>query len=162
MNRQRIVLCLSVAVLLTSVFSAASSEDPAQLAVVASSDWSIEEVALRDLRRIYLKQLERIGGIELQPVDARGTSANYGLFIDRVVGMSRPRFENYWLEQALSGGARPPRQMSPSRKRIEFVSRNVGALAYVPLAELRDLQERGVKVLLIDGREPGDPGYALK
>lgn len=54
------------------------------------------------------------------------------------------------MEQALSGGALPPRQLESSEKVIEAVRHQDGMIGYLPEAELQRRQHPGARTLRVE------------
>ena len=81
--------------------------------------------------------------------------------------LKKPRkvLADYWLEEVLTGGLRPPRQMKNSGTVIDFVADTTGAIAYVGLDALAEAGNAGVKILSLsqpDGAiRPSQPDYTL-
>lgn len=160
MNGIRFTIFAYLFTLFAALAAPGTSAAESKVAVVVSADWEIEDVSLRDLRKTFLENGKRLAGKKAVPIDSDGASSIYRAFVDRVIQMSRPAFEDYWLEQALSGGVRPPRQIDAPERRLSYVARNVGAIAYVDLDDL-PAQTDSVRVLKIDGKDPSDPAYPL-
>jgi hypothetical protein len=70
------------------------------------------------------------------------------------------------LEQALSGGVLPPREVADEAAMIERVGKRRGAIGYVSWEALRAASSDRVRVISpeADGQptRPGDPGYPLR
>jgi hypothetical protein len=73
--------------------------------------------------------------------------------------MSEAQFQQYWIakvfrEEATAG----PRIVYSNEMATELVSAIPGAVAFVDTTQV----PKGLKVLKIDGRLPGDKGYSLR
>jgi hypothetical protein len=73
--------------------------------------------------------------------------------------MSEAQFQQYWIakvfrEEATAG----PRIVYSNEMATELVAAIPGAVAFVETSQV----PKGLKVLKIDGRLPGDRGYALR
>ena len=89
---------------------------------------------------------------------SRRTDA-YEILLKKVYRMSHNRLQKFWVRRLFSGQipAKPSFVPSPGAAGKQ-VLKSLGALSivnakYVP---------KGVRVLLIDGKKPGDAGYSLK
>ena len=155
-----------VAAALGLVAAASAEPDRVPIAIIVSAELdSMSKVSVRELQSVYLRKSKRLLGVAVRPVDHPPDSAIYDAFMKQVLKKSRKILVDHWLEQALTGGTRPPRQIKNSRAVIDFVSRNVGAIAYVGLDALDVAGSPGVKIVPLDTRDgamtPSDPGYDL-
>ena len=159
-----IAACLAALVAWAPSAGAGSAEVP--IAIIVSTEWeSLDQVDLRVLQRIYLRNLKKLKGMTLLPVDHLPSSRIYEAFRSQVVRRKRKALEDYWLEQALTGGPHPPRQFEEAGAVIDFVARHVGAIAYVGLDTLESSGSSGVKAVALTQRggvlRPSQSGYAL-
>lgn len=158
------VIRAAAAALVVWAWSEAAAAEP--LVILASSEWKeVESISLRDLRSVYLGRRTRLGGARIRRIDLPPGSAARAGFSESVLARPEPELERYWIEQALSGGAIPPRQVTTPREVVRAV-RRVGTLGYVPQGSLADLDLEGVRMLpiVVDGRTlaAGDPGYPAR
>ncbi|MGH0032472.1 MAG: hypothetical protein ACQGVC_21990 [Myxococcota bacterium] len=137
------------------------------LAIVVSSRWQgADAIELRDLREVYLGRRTRLFGASVRRIDlAPGSAARAG-FSRSVLGRSEQDLERYWIEQALSGGALPPREVATPPDAVAAAEARVGTIAYLPASSLARLDADGVRILpiLVDGvaTRPGAPGYPAR
>jgi hypothetical protein len=64
----------------------------------------------------------------------------------------------YWVDQRIRGGARPPRTVASVALLRQVVAQFPGAITYLPVAELDD----SVHVLTIGGQGANSPQYPLR
>lgn len=143
----------------------ARADEP--IVVVVSSRWAeLADISLATLRRIYLGRLTRVEGARVHRYHARAGSAEREAFSRAVLGRSESDMHDYWVEQALSGGFLPPREFRTALELMQLVAARVGALAYVPLSDLKAANRNDLRVLAIyDGsqlRLPDDPQYPIQ
>ena len=123
-------------------------------------------LSLQDLRALYLGNSRSFGGSSLTPSDHDASTRIYASFTQAVIGRSRRALENYWLEEILSGGKEPPRQIDGDPAVARHVATNPGTIGYVSWAWLESQKGLGVRIIKIrhKGRTlaPGDPGYPLR
>jgi hypothetical protein len=137
-----------------------------EIALIAAASWEgFDQIDLPTLRRVYLGSQTRLAG--RRPIALHlpsGSAAREG-FSHTALGRSAEDLERHWMEQALLGGALPPREVASAEAMISAVRARRGAIGYVPVRELTDAEPRRVRVLAIvrDARaaRPGDPGYPL-
>ncbi|MCP5071246.1 MAG: hypothetical protein GY946_32195 [bacterium] len=155
-------ILLWISMLLTAAATHAES-----IAVVVSE--TLEEpvsISIGELRDVYLGNSRSSAGVELTPVDQDVSTPIYSSFAGAVIGRSRRALENYWLEEILSGGRMPPRQMEGNEAVARLVASRAKTIGYVSWKWLEGRAEPGLRVLRIrhQGRElaPGDSRYPLQ
>jgi phosphate transport system substrate-binding protein len=153
---------LSVALGLAVALPAAPAARQASpdIAVVVHPDVPVDNLTLADLRRILLGDREfwtsgsRVTLFIRAPI-ARERDA----MVKDVCQMTEAQFRQHWIAKVFRADtATPPKIVYSTQMALEQVSRTPGALAFVeaPVAG------KGVKVLKIDGRSPGQQGYKLR
>jgi len=135
--------------------------------VVVSEAWpERRSISLRDLRRLYLGTLTRTDSIRVVCFDQPSGSPEREVFSRAVLGRSELQMHDYWIEQALTGGALPPRELGSALEVLQLVGRNVGMIGYVRWSEFLGDPSSGVRVLTLSdgGRDwhPGDTGYPIQ
>ena len=85
-------------------------------------------------------------------------SAAYDLLLKKVYRMSHKKLQKYWVRKLFSGQipAKPSFAASWAAAGKQ-VQKSLGGVSIVPA----DAVPKNVKVLLIDGKKPGEKGYAL-
>ena len=128
------------------------------LVVVVSQDSRLREISLRDLRRLYLgENLDGPDGKRIIPLNHNRNATERILFDERILGMGSDEVGRYWIDRKIRGQPGPPRTASPLDRLRAAIRRVQGTLSYLRVGDVQD----GMKVLLIDGKAPGDPGYPL-
>jgi len=130
------------------------------LAVIVHPKNPIKTVSFSELRA-YLK-VER----QFWPnrkrcqvfLPSRKTDA-YAILLKKVYRKSHNKLQKFWVRRLFSGQipAKPSFVPSPTAAGKQ-VLKSQGALSIVDARKV----PKGVRVLLIDGKKPGDAGYALK
>jgi hypothetical protein len=154
-------LLVSIALGLTVALSAAPSAPQAtpEIAVVVHPDVPVDNLTLADLRRILMGDREfwtsgnRVTLFIRAPI-ARERDA----IVKDVCQMTEAQFRQHWIAKVFRADtATGPKIVYSTQMALEQVSRTPGALSFVeaPLA-------KGVKVLKIDGKSPGQAGYRLR
>ncbi len=146
--------------------AAPASAESRPIAVVVSRAWNgIDAISLPLLRQLYLGRRSRLGGERVECFDlAPGDPVREG-FSRSVFHQSERELQNYWVEQALTGGHLPPREATSVEEMLRRVAERPGAIGYVDLARLQALAPPGVRVLSIEmerrPRPPTAPDYPL-
>ena len=151
-------VALGVAVAFTA--EPAARQASPDIAVVVHPDVPLDNLTLADLRRILMGDREfwtsgsRVTLFIRAPI-ARERDA----MVKDICRMTEAQFRQHWIAKVFRADtATPPKIVYSTQMALEQVSRTPGALAFVetPVAG------KGVKVLKIDGRTPGQQGYRLR
>lgn len=126
----------------------------------------IEELSLPLLRQLYLGRRTRVEGRRIHWFELTPGSPAHRSFVRLALELSERELERYWLEQALSGGPLPPREIPSAGELVRRVATRQGALAYLEWETFRSLPQTGVKVVPLRVGErrllPEDPAYPLR
>jgi hypothetical protein len=137
----------------------AEEERPLELAVIVHPDNPVSKVSLAELRA-YLK-VEREFWPNRKRCDVylpQSTTDAYDVLLQKIYRMSHKKLQKYWVRRLFSGEITAKPSYVPSAKAAgEQVLKSEGALSVVAAKEV----PAGVKVLLVDGKKPGEEGYPL-
>jgi hypothetical protein len=156
---------LAVPVLLVAFAAARAEDEPAPkertvaVAVIVHPDNPTKELSLGELRA-YLK-LER----QFWPNKKRcevylppSRSTEYGILLDVVYQKTHKKLQKYWVRKLFAGEiSAKPSFVPSSAAAVKRVKKSKGALSVIPA----DAVPKGVRVLLIDDKKPGEKGYPL-
>ncbi|MCP4005786.1 MAG: hypothetical protein GY725_16470 [bacterium] len=158
------VRCLLVGSMLA--LPGAAHADDALALIIHSEGAVISEISLPALRRVYLGKTTRHAGSRIEPLHLRSGSSARQVFTRAVFGKSEQEMQDYWIQQALSGGDLPPREFGSPESVIEAVSQKPGVLGYVPLKALNPQALERVRVLRVGKGEaaplPGENRYPIR
>lgn len=140
------------------VFSLRSFAEP--IAIIVNKNNPQNDISLRELDNIYrLKTTKWNHGGQIVPIN-RELSSTAGIreaFSKIVHNMSLDDIQAFWLGQRYKGITPPlTQQSSVAVKRM--VANVDEAIGYVYASEI----DNTVKVLKVDGLNPGDPDYKIK
>jgi hypothetical protein len=132
----------------------------ADIAVVVHPDVAVDNLALTELRRMLL------GDREFWPSGVRVTlllrapiATERDVAVRSVCEMTEAQFRQHWIAKVFRAETpNSPKIVYSAEMALDQVSRVPGALTFVEASAVG----KGVKVLKIDGRLPGQPGYPLK
>jgi ABC-type phosphate transport system substrate-binding protein len=131
----------------------------ADVVVVVGAQVSVRDIALTDLRAIYLGELQTWpGGIPIVPINLARGSAPRTTFDEAVLGIESTEVERYWLRRKLRGEGNAPREVTAGQAVLRLVAAVPGAIGYLSAADLHP----GLEPVQIDGAAPGAPGYAIR
>jgi ABC-type phosphate transport system substrate-binding protein len=153
---KRTMLAALVCLLMVEV----GAQAPVDLAIVVRPEVSIDNLTFSELRKLMLgnRQFWTSNLRVTLLIRAPGTREREAV-LKTIYQMSEAQFQQYWIakvfrEEATSG----PRIVYSNEMAAELVSAIPGAVAFVEASQV----PKGLKVLKIDGRLPGEKGYALR
>jgi hypothetical protein len=128
------------------------------LAVIVQKDNSVNNLSMAELREILLGTRRHWSGTQkIVLLLPNGGSPERETAL-RLLDMNDSSYKKYWLEMTSSGHASDaPASVPSSGMAVSLVSETSGAIAVVPLADVRD----SVKVVEIDGHLPSDSAYPI-
>lgn len=155
----RAFLLLSCAALAGARAEDAPKKAPLELAVIVHPQNPVTKVSLAELRA-YLK-VEREFWPNRKRCDVylpQSTTDEYDVLLQKVYRMSHKKLQKYWVRRLFSGEISAKPSYVPSAKAAgQEVLKSEGAISVV---SAKDIPE-GVRVLLVDGKKPGEEGYPL-
>ena len=155
---------MAVGALLASLFGVAPdtahAQDSEPLAIVVNRSNPLNEMSLGDLRRVFRGQRSRWSNgrrvtLVMRDAGAREREA----ILQSVYGVAEAEYRRSYMQAVFSGEtADAPKTLASTNGVLRFVYNVPGAIGYV---RARDA-DSSVKMLRIDGRLPGEPGYRLE
>lgn len=147
------------------VLFAASAQEAGQakavpIAVIVHEQVPVDELSLAELRRIFrgerlLWHKDLTITLLAPPHGSREREVLLGTVYERE---SEAEYQRFWINKLFDkGGQTAPKITGSPQMSAGLVREIPGAIALVPA----DRIPRGVKVLRIDGRSPGEAGYPL-
>ncbi len=135
--------------------------------VIANAELAgLDEATLPVLRQLFLGRRTSVDGQRIHCFEPAPGTPLRRAFARIVLERGERDLERYWLEQALSGGPPPPREIASDADLVQKVARRRGALGYLGWQAFVRLPQEGVKVVrLRDGDRllgPEDAGYPLR
>jgi hypothetical protein len=153
---KQILLATVVCLLMVTI----SAQPPVDLAIVVRPEVSVDNLSFSELRKLMLgnRQFWNSNLRVTLLIRAPGTREREAV-LKTIYQMSEAQFQQYWIakvfrEEATSG----PRIVYSNEMATELVAAIPGAVAFVEASQV----PKGLKVLKIDGRLPGEKGYALR
>lgn len=128
------------------------------LAVIVNKSNPVNNLSMTDLSEILLgKRTFWRGSQKIVVLLPNGGTPEREVAL-RTVDMNDSSYKQYWLERASAGdNAAAPAAVSSSGLALSLVSETPGAIAVVPMADVRD----SVKVVKIEGHLPSDAAYPI-
>jgi hypothetical protein len=154
----------AAAVLLLIALAAIGRPHAAQsgdIAVVVHPAVPVDNLTLADLRRFLLGDREywNSGGERVTLLLRAPVARERDVAIRDVCQMSEAQFRQHWIGKVFRADtATGPKIVYSTAMALDQVARTPGALTFVEASAV----PKGAKVLRIDGRAPGQPGYRLR
>ena len=154
-------IILMIGALLLSI-SLAGWAAPAgsDIAVVVNRDVPIDNLTFSELRKILLGDRQfwssslRVTLLMRAPV-----AREREVILKTIYQMSEAQFRQFWISKVFRAEAtNGPKVVFSNEMATELVAAIPGAVAFVDATKV----PQGLKVLKIDGRLPGEKGYALR
>ncbi len=130
------------------------------LAIVVNRSNPLTEMSLADLRRVFRGQRSRwSNGRRVTLVMRDPGAAERNAILQSLYGVAEVEYRRTYLQAVFSGeSSDAPKTLATSNGVLRFVYNVPGAIGYVRAREV----DPSVKMLRIDGRLPGEPGYRLE
>lgn len=151
---------LSFALLFSaSAAGQAPAPAPTQFAVIVHPSTPIDDLSLRELRRVFLGQQQFWQGGERIVLFVHDPSTDVGRFALRhIYQMSEREFKRYWIAKTFRDDVTMgPKIVSSSTMAKKLTASVPGAVAVIPATDVDDT----VKVVSIDNQLPGVDSYPL-
>ncbi len=159
----RYATLLAIATVCTVLLGAESApeseeEQPRVLAVVTHVDNPLETITRSELARIFLKQQSTWpDGSRCIPIDQRGDSKIRREFSKLVLQRSVYDVKRYWMQETMTGNAKPPVSLESAATVKKYLQKIEGAVAYIYLDEV----DESVRILAVkDVEELAQPEKA--
>jgi hypothetical protein len=152
-------LVCGVTALLFSAPVPAQTQGP-DIAVVVHPDVPIDNLTVPELRRILLGDREFwASGIRVALFLRAPVARERDVAIKDVCQMTEAQFRQHWIAKVFRADVQSgPRIVYSGQMAIDQVTRTPGAITFVENTAV----VKGVKVLKIDGRSPGQAGYRVR
>lgn len=158
-SRRAVVTLLAALVLVAAGPASRVAAQASDIAVVVHPDVVVDNLPLAELRRMLL------GDREFWPSGVRVTlllrapiARERDVAVQHVCGMTEAQFRQHWIAKVFRAETpNSPKIVYSGEMALDQVSRVPGALTFVAASAVA----RGMKVLKIDGKLPGQAGYPL-
>lgn len=159
-RRWPVALCLGLCLWLALPAAPVTGQAPRDIAVVVHPDVPVADLSLATLRRILLGDREFWpSGVRVTLLIRAPVSRERDAVVKSVCEMTEAQFRQHWIGKVFRNETPSgPKIVYSAEMALDQVSRTPGAITLVDSS----LVGRGVKVVKIDGKSPGQPGYALR
>jgi ABC-type phosphate transport system substrate-binding protein len=141
-------------------YLAAQRASATDIAIVVHADTPVADLTLADVRKIFLgEQQYWTAKLPVVLLIRAPTARERDVVLRVIYEMTEAQFKRYWIAKIFRAeAATAPKTVYSNDMALELVTAVPGAIAFV---DLRDVKP-GVKILRVDGRRPGEPGYPLR
>ena len=150
-----IIAALMGVLMLAGPAAPSRAADPPLVVVVAGSS-PMQDISRANLRRAYLGEPTGGPGGRIIPLNQPPGTPARSQFDRAVLGLEPDAMAQFWIDQRIRGHGGAPRSV-PVAILTRLIPRLAGTVGYVRANEVVP----GLKVVTIDGKKPGDPGYLL-
>jgi hypothetical protein len=131
----------------------------ANIAIVVNAEVPIDELSFPEVRKVFLGERQfwnpklRVVLLMRAPV-----APERDVVLRTIYQMSEAQFRQYWISKVFRAEASSgPKIVYSNDMAAELASSIPGAVAFIDASQI----PRGLKIVKIDGRLPGDRGYPL-
>src|SRR5271154_2445012 len=130
------------------------------IAVVVREDTPVDHLTLIEIRKLVLGERQYWNGtLRVTLLMPEPGSRERDVVLKKINHMNEAEFRRYWIEKIFRAEAQTgPKIAYSDQMATELVTAIPGSIAFVDASRI----PKNVKQLKIDGRLPGDKGYALK
>src|SRR5260221_14199060 len=139
--------------------SAAQTARGTDIAVIVHPDTPVSDLSLSEVRKVLLGERQYWNSKLPVVLLIRAPVARERDVVLRVIyQMSEAQFKQYWVAKIFRAEiVSPPKIVYSNDMQFDLVSGIPGAIAFMDARNIRP----GLKVILVDGRLPGDKDYPL-
>ena len=158
--RRLAALALLLSVMAALPAAGAGAQAQPDIAVVVHPGIAVDNLTLAELRRILLGDREFWStGVRVSLFIRAPVARERDVVVKDVCQMTEAQFRQHWIGKVFRNEtSSTPRIVYSNQMALDQVGRTPGAIAFVESS----LVGKGVKVLKIDGRLPGQNGYRLR
>ena len=157
-TRNVVGMVVFVAMVTSSIGQTLHASEPEPLAVIVAKNSGLSELSSAQLTRMFMGDLVDSGGRRLIPLNRAITTEEREQFDRVVLGKSPDEMARYWIDRKIRGQSGAPKAVEPVDVYERVIAKLDGAVGYVRVNEVRG----DVKIVLIDGKGPTDPGYPVR
>src|SRR5256885_14010934 len=152
------ILLLSFAMLVPRPTSAQTTRGT-DIAVVVHPETPVSDLSLAEVRKVFLGERQYWSAkLPVVLLIRAPVARERDVVLHVIYQMSESQFKQFWVAKIFRAeAASPPKIVYSNDMQYELVTAMPGAIAFVDARNVR----AGAKVLRVDGRLPGDPGYLL-
>ena len=154
------LLLVLAGLLLGSFGSSGAAQATGDVAVVVHPDVPVDNLTVSELRRVVLGDREFWpGGVRITLLIRAPVAHERDVVLKNLCQMTEAQFRQHWIGKVFRADtALAPKIVYSSEMTVTMVNRFPGAIAFVDAS----LVGKGLKIMKVDGRAPGEAGYMLR
>jgi len=161
-SKHRVAVSWVVIWIYFHLYSSSAAQTPRgdDIAVVVNQETPVSDLSLAEVRKVLLGERQYWNSKLPVVLLIRAPVARERDVVLRVIyQMTEAQFKQYWVAKIFRAeAATPPKIVYSNDMQYELVTALPGAIGFVDAHSVR----RGLKVLRVDGRLPGDHDYPLR
>jgi hypothetical protein len=148
-----VIMCAAVAI-------CAENDHKVDIAVVVHPDTPVSNLSLVEVRKVFLGDRQYWStNVPVVLLIRAPVARERNVVLKTIYQMSELQFKQYWIAKIFRAeSASAPKVVYSNDMANELVGAIPGAIAFIDSREVRT----GAKVIRVDGRLPGEPGYVLR
>lgn len=156
----RWTLLLAMVWLALGPLTSSPAAQAGDVAVVVHPDVPVDNLTISELRRVVLGDREFWpAGVRITLLLRAPVAHERDVALKTLCQMTEAQFRQHWIGKVFRADtALAPKIVYSTEMAGDMVSRFPGAIAFIDAS----LVGKGLKVVKIDGRAPGEKGYALR
>ena len=130
------------------------------VAVIVRPEVPVDDLSFSEVRKLLLGDRQFwTPGLRVTLLMRAPVARERAVILKTVYRMSEADFRRYWIEKVFRAEAQSgPKIVYSNETATELVGAIPGAVAFIDASQV----PRGLKILKIDGRLPGEKGYPLR
>jgi hypothetical protein len=130
------------------------------LAVVVRADTPVDGLSINEIRKVLLGERQFWNStLRVTPLMREPGAREREVMLKNICHMNEAEFKRYWIEKIFRAEAQTgPKLVYSNEMAMELVAAIPGSIAFVDASRI----PKSLRALKIDGRLPGEKGYALK
>jgi ABC-type phosphate transport system substrate-binding protein len=130
------------------------------IAVVVHPDTPVSGLSLAEVRKVFLGDRQYWNSnVPVVLLIRAPVARERNVVLRTIYQMSESQFKQYWIAKIFRAeAASAPKLVYSNDMASELVGAIPGAIAFIDAHDVRP----GTKVIRVDGRLPGEPGYTLR
>ncbi len=138
----------------------ATAQQAGGVAIVVNRETQVRDLSLEQLRRVFLADQQFwADGSRITLLVRAPQAYERDVVLNRIYRMDEDSFRKYWVGKMFRAEVPAgPKIVYSAGMAKELVTAIPGAITFMPASEV----DGSVRVLRIDGKLPGEPGYPLQ